>query len=448
MRSLFAKIFLSFFLTVLVVGGLIVVTTMARLPDVTDEVRTLLAREAARAADSYERGGAPALADVLAEFPAATMVDAQGHPLAAVPAELGDAAAAGARFMKSDEPKTGLRAWRGVGYQPITSSGGRSYLLVVRLPRERAMVILGMLELFPGMRLAIVALVAGLICFLLARHITTPLVRLRAAAGRMAEGRLDQRAGPGLSRRRDEIGALGRDFDRMAERIEALVASERRLLADVSHELRSPLARLTVAVGLARQRHGRSVIPELDRIEREVQCLDTLIGQSLTLARIEGGMDAGRRETFSLTDLVQEVAADGDFEARAAGRSVRTLVLDACVVSGVPELVRSAIENVVRNAIRFTAPGTSVDLELRGAAGGSGATARVRVRDHGPGIPDTLLRDVFLPFRRAGDERRPEGAGLGLAITARVVRMHGGTVRAVNADDGGLVVELTLPLTG
>jgi two-component system sensor histidine kinase CpxA len=314
-------------------------------------------------------------------------------------------------------------------------------VLAIRTPRERFGAALATLDAHPVVRGTVLVVVAGIVCWLLARHITAPLVRLRVAAARMAEGDLEARASRPLTSRHDEIGALGRDFDQMAERLSALVKTERQLLADVSHELRSPLARLTVAAGLLRQRGGDG--PELERIDREVARVDTIIGQSLTLARVSSGLGSGSRETFDLSNLVQEIVADGDFEARAANRRVVMTSVDACSSTGVPDLIRSAIENVVRNAIRHTPTGTSVDVSLRVADD----HARVTVRDHGPGIPDALLTDVFLPFRRADGPGRPvsNGAGLGLAIADRVVRMHGGSVVARNASDGGLAVEISLP---
>jgi two-component system sensor histidine kinase CpxA len=463
MRSLFIKIFVSFFLTVVLLGLLLEVTAIrADTRRVQAVIRPIAERAAREAADTYESTGDDALVSMLEHLPVlAGLLDDRGKPVGRMSAAMRPGAdAAGALLAGSQELLTQFASTRDIGLQPVTSSSGRHYVLVFVMPHERWSAILNTLDEYPALRLSIVGLVAGVICFVLARHITTPIVRLRSTVDRMAEGRLDARAGPSIARRHDEIGALGRDFDHMADRLSTLVAAERQLLADVSHELRSPLARLTVAVGLLRQRvegqapfdeaQGRpldgawSTSEELSRIEREVDRLDALIGQSLTLARIDSGVGTGARESFDLASLVQEVAADGDYEARARDRRVEVPAADPCFVTGVPELVRSAIENVVRNAIRYTAPGTSVDVtvarELRGAA----PMARVRVRDHGPGIPDAMLSEVFLPFRRVeGSRGRADGAGLGLAIADRVVRLHGGTIHAANANGGGLIVEMT-----
>jgi signal transduction histidine kinase len=219
----------------------------------------------------------------------------------------------------------------------------------------------------------------------------------------------------------------------MAGRIEALVAGERRLLGEVSHELRSPLARMTVALTLARRQPDPAEY--LDRIEREAQRLDLLVGQLLTLARIESGVEIARSEV-DFTAIVQEIVSDGDFEARASERRVVLAAADAATLPGNAELLRSAIENVVRNAIRHTATGTTVEVALRAIDGRIALT----VRDHGDGLADEILDHLFEPFRSASGS-----AGLGLAITERVVRMHGGSIEAMNAEGGGVVVRITLP---
>jgi two-component system, OmpR family, sensor histidine kinase CpxA len=240
----------------------------------------------------------------------------------------------------------------------------------------------------------------------------------------------------------------------LAEQIESLLTAQKNLLGDVSHELRSPLARLIVALSLLRQCPREEAPEYLNRIRLEVERLDKLIGQLLTLNRIDSAVDASLRVIFDLADLVHEVAADGDFEARAHNRSVKVLAADACMMPGVTELLRSAIENVVRNAVRHTEAGTTVEITLRrrdnqlqtGRA--KGARAHLRVRDYGPGVPDEMLSEIFLPFHRAPGPTNGEvdGAGLGLAIAERVVRMHEGLIRAFNEKDGGLTIEIELPV--
>jgi signal transduction histidine kinase len=284
--------------------------------------------------------------------------------------------------------------------------------------------------------------VAGAIfCYFISRHLTKPLHLLGRAAANIAEGRLDTRVDRSLKKRRDEIADLARNFDRMAERIEALIMGQRRLLGDVSHELRSPLSRLMVALSLVKQGPVEEAAENLERIGLEARRLDTLIGQLLALTRIDSGVDRGSPALFDLTNLVQEVASDGDFEARARNRSVVIKQADACSVNGFEELLRSAVENVVRNAIRHTAEGSAEEISLQV----SNSRALLRVRDYGPGVPESMLSEIFLPFRMVANGN-PEGAGLGLAIAERAVSVHRGRIRAMNGSPSGLIVEIDLPL--
>ena len=286
--------------------------------------------------------------------------------------------------------------------------------------------------------LSIFFVAGGIFCYFISSYLTRPLDRLGEAAAGIAEGRLDTRVDPSLRRRRDEIAGLARNFDRMAERIEALVTGQRRLLGDVSHELRSPLARLLVALSLVRQGPAEEAAENLDRIGLEARRLDILIGQLLTLTRIENGADRGSPARFDLTNLVQEVASDADFEARARNRRVIVRQSDACSVEGYEELLRSAVENVARNAIRHTAEGTAVEISLES----TGSRAVLMVRDYGPGVPENMVSEIFLPFRRDGNS---EGAGLGLAIAERAVQLHRAAIRARNAPQGsGLIIEIVL----
>lgn len=288
----------------------------------------------------------------------------------------------------------------------------------------------------------IFTLAGGIFSYFISRHLTKPLYKLGEAASGIAEGRLDTRVDPSLLTRRDEIAGLARNFDRMAERIEALVNGQRALLGDVSHELRSPLSRLLVALSLVKQGPPDEAGENLERIGLEARRLDTLIGQLLSLTRIDSGVDRGSPARFDLTNLVQEVANDGDFEAQARQRSVVIQRADSCSALGFEELLRSAVENVVRNAIRHTAAGTAVELSLQCTEG----KALLRVRDHGPGVPESMLSEIFLPFRRAPNGNS-DGAGLGLAIAERAVAVHRGTIRAMNAHERGLIVEINLPLS-
>jgi two-component system sensor histidine kinase CpxA len=298
-------------------------------------------------------------------------------------------------------------------------------------------------------------------CYLLAWSMTSPVTRLRKAAQSLAAGDLSARTGAPVRGRHDELTELMRDFDRMAERIEGLVDSQSRLLKDVSHELRSPLARLSVALGLARQRAASEVDPEvapelessLNRIELEADRLNQLIQRLLTISRLESGTDGIRKTRLSLRELVEQVARDAEYESPGRGCRVTSQVdppadaADEFLVEADPDLLRSAVENVVRNATRYTAEGTTVEVRLERQLSATGEEIVVRVLDSGPGVPDEALQKIFEPFYRLDDARNRQtgGAGLGLSIADRAIRLHGGQLRASNRKEGGLEVEIRIP---
>jgi two-component system sensor histidine kinase CpxA len=302
-----------------------------------------------------------------------------------------------------------------------------------------------------GIRLLALLATSGLVCYGLALYLTSPAVKLRRATRQLASGDLTARVAAQMGRRRDELADLGRDFDQMAERIETLMVSERRLLADISHELRSPLARLNVALDLADGGTDLRTQGYLDRIRLESERLNELIGQLLSLSRLESGSARVESRTVNLADLLQEVAHDADFEARSRNRRVRVLDCAPCTTAGDPTLLRSAVENVVRNAVHYTAENTEVTLSLTCIPNSKRENAEsvITVRDHGPGVPPETLENLFRPFYRVADarDRQSGGTGLGLAITERAVRVHGGTIQVENAPDGsGLSVTIRLPL--
>jgi two-component system sensor histidine kinase CpxA len=260
---------------------------------------------------------------------------------------------------------------------------------------------------------------------------------MQKVAERFGEGDFSARIG---SRRKDELGKLARALDAMAARIQTLLAAERRLLADISHELRSPLARLGVAVELARS--GPNPAAALDRIQKESDRLNSLVGELLQVTRAEGDPSARRSEPVSLDALLGSIIDDAQVEAGARGCAVHFSETAAVTAPGDPELLRRAAENVIRNAVRYTPQGTSVQVALHADDG----RARISVRDFGPGVPEEALPQIFNPFYRveSGRDRASGGVGLGLAIAKRAVELHGGTVSARNADPG-LLVEITLP---
>jgi two-component system sensor histidine kinase CpxA len=236
----------------------------------------------------------------------------------------------------------------------------------------------------------------------------------------------------------------------MAERIEALVDAQQRLLRDISHELRSPLARLNVALELARQRSGGNPGNALDRIERESERLNELISELLTLTLLESGTEKIDKTPIDLEDLIESIVEDSNFEARDRNRLVKIITSRKILVNGSEEMLRRAIENVIRNAIRYTGESTAVEVGLLVQETDGQQVAVIRVRDRGPGVPEAALSQMFKPFYRVEDDRGrlTGGTGIGLAITERSVQLHGGTIMVSNATDGGLVVEMLLPAAG
>jgi two-component system sensor histidine kinase CpxA len=312
-------------------------------------------------------------------------------------------------------------------------------LLFARAP----VTVLGIL-MWPGTQVAVLSiaiLAAALTSVLLARYLSSPIVRLQKASRALAAGALDTRVGGPFNRRGDEVGTLARDFDAMAERIQALITAKETLLRDVSHELRSPLARIRVALALAQRRAGEESQPDLARIEREAERLDALVGQVMTLTRLRTAT-APRRDTVRLDTLVGEVVDDARFEH--PGARVEYTSSGEVQLLGDADGLKSAVENVVRNAVIYGDPAQPIEVRLD--TGGSEAT--VRVLDRGPGVPTAELGRIFEPFYRTDKSRdhRHDGQGIGLAITARVAELHGGSVTARNRAEGGLEIVLKLPL--
>ena len=448
MRSLFLKIFLSFWVAQALFLVLAVLVTLAIRQQAESAWDAEQAQVLNQAVQAYENGGQAALASYFdqvrqSEHVRAYLLNEKDEELSGrrLPEWAKDGVHRHAR-----PPHGDFLGWMMPARpqrQSITSASGHRYTLVVLPPPHGPFGDPGI----HGLGIFIAILSSGLVCYLLARYLTSPVVRLRAATQKLAAGDLTARAGVPRPGRHDELAELVRDFDTMADRLENSVKAQARLMNDISHELRSPLARLNVALGLSRQRSGPEAQSSLERIELEANRLNELIGRLLTIARLESGDQAMQKVQIRLQDLIREIAQDAEFEAQSRKCHVNVSQMDDCVVMGNLSLLRSAIENVVRNAIQYTREGTEVQIRLECRQGTTGTEAIIKISDSGPGVPDEALDKLFQPFYRIDDARGRQtgGVGLGLAITERAVRLHGGTIQASNLTEGGLMIEIRLP---
>ena len=454
LRSLFLKIFLWFWITVLATAFALVVTWIVLQPkNVPSQSQTTLADTAwisgTAAADELERQGPSAASAYMEQISQKThlkncLFDASGNVISGSDCANFDNIGPGAR--PSDHPAFNVKHNFLRVAVNVRGRSGRQYIYAVETADHHGPP--------PGigpfgivLRWSVPFLVSGLICYLLTRYLTAPVLRLQEASQHLAAGDLSTRAAAGMERRRDELGRLVRDFNAMATRIEELVSRQRQLIYDISHELRSPLSRLNVALDLGRQRKGND--PAFDHMEQDIECLNEMIERLLTVARLDTSATPVDMVEVDLTDLVSRIVRSADFELQERNGAVRLSSEGQYVIRGNAELLHSAIENVVRNAVRYTGQGNSVEVRLEWSNTAETDFVRLTVRDYGQGVPEPELVNIFQPFYRVADDRNREsgGTGLGLAIADRVIRIHGGTIQARNATPHGLVIEIILPRT-
>ncbi|HUA99848.1 MAG TPA: ATP-binding protein [Terracidiphilus sp.] len=454
MRGLFFKIFVIFWIA----QSLIFVISTALIlqhrfpmphPDVLfDSLSLSLRSEAQETAAAFETGGCAAVqAYAAARRQAIALEDASGRDLCGTAVQP----------LSKSGALPGRLAGQQIGRQyvwtmSVVSVSGKRYIFLLSLPHaEREHTWYSDLLHFAFPQLPVAIAVGGVTTFALVLIFTRPVIRLRQAARELAHGNLQARVRETAPRSRlfqeDEFHALVHDFNHMAERLESLVSAQQMLLRDVSHELRSPLARLSVALELAREDAAAEMAPHLDRIERETAKLNQLIGQLLTLSSMEAIDSAGRFESVSLLQLIRQMIPDAEFEARQRQCFIAFDAREDCVIPGNRELLYRAIENVLRNAIRFTGSQTEVEIRLEAVQERSGRFAVIEVRDHGPGIPESETDAIFRPFYRIDRARSQEtgGSGVGLAITERAVKLHRGEIRAFNRMGGGATIQMRLP---
>jgi signal transduction histidine kinase len=326
------------------------------------------------------------------------------------------------------------------------SSSGHPYILMLYL-KSGLGEIGETLFAYGGLFSICLFLLVTLLCFWLAYHIASPIHSIQSTARKVAQGDLNSRVPIVVSKRHDELASLAIDFDSMVDRLEVLIRAQKDLLSSVSHEVRSPLARINLSLAILKKRSSALTDDVFQRLESDVNRIDLLMGQLLMLSRLEAGLSSGERDEVNLGQIVEEVTADGNFEAQAAGKSVSLRVVDSVFLENAdPDALRSGCENIIRNAIRFTRPGTDVQVVLQLDKSTLQPVALLSVRDFGPGVPEEFLQSIFQPFVQVPNgESSEEGNGLGLAIALEAIRMHGGTIAAENFPRGGLEICVRLP---
>ena len=383
-----------------------------------------------QARQAYQGGGPTRLSEYLADLKSAGAVehhltDARGKDL-----ETGEDRSAIIRLM-GGQPRWMSRQDDQFIYARTSDDGRYAWVGIVRQPFSPFT--------FAPFYLIVLATVAALY-WLVAARIASPLRRLTAVVDRFGQGDLAARS-PAPKKSKDEIANLGHSFNAMADRIQTLLVAERQLLQDVSHELRSPLARLTFEAEMVRKTTDRDA--SALRLRREIERLSSLVGTLIDMARMEGDPATVDMEDVPLNELLQNLAADCAVEAEANHCRISFTSSAAVTVPGNAELLHRAFENVIRNAIRYSPPDGTVEIHLYR----NEAQIKIAIRDHGPGIPENLIPRIFDPFFRA-DPSRDEatgGIGLGLAIARRAIRVHHGDITAENAHPGALL-RFTLPV--
>jgi two-component system sensor histidine kinase CpxA len=450
-HRLFVKIFLWFWLTALVMFAVSVASRTIGLRSLgqSDLIAVFAPKLAADAAQAYESGGAPAFEQFARSLTdnrerQIYLLDGFGNDV------LSRAISPDGRFVAQAARTNGpvvvrYRLSQRMAAYKFASHSGRPYVLLFYMePR------LGdSWEALVGQNFLVsvgVLFTVTLLCLWLAYHIASPIQDIQAAARRVVEGDLSAKAPSTISRRHDELASLSMDFNSMVEHLGTLIHTQRDLFNSISHELRSPLARLTVSLALLRKQLT-SGTELLGHMERDLARVDSLMAQILILARLESGLSSGIRECVNFSQLVEEIVADGNFEAQSLGKSVSLELAGSVFLENAdPHALRSACENIVRNAIRFSPPGGKVEVNLM-VSGDSERRVFLSVRDRGPGVPGEHLKSIFQPFFRLNrSDKNGEGNGLGLAIALEAVRLNGGTITASNLSPSGLNIEMNLPL--
>ena len=338
-------------------------------------------------------------------------------------------------------------------FESVESIDGVTYRIFTAAPKklQNQSTVSRMYKEFRGSKgvfilwFGIAVLLSSLVCFWLAWYLTKPIKKLQSAAKEFSQGKLDTRVAQEMGGRRDEITDLGRDFDQMAARLQSLITNQKQLLSDISHELRSPLARMHVALALARKKTGTEVETEMQRIEYETDRLNELVGLSLTLSRLDAGAQYPKDDFIDIAELLEAIINDCDFEASSKNKKVVFEHSQSWTLNANVELLHRALENIIRNAIRYTKEGTEVSVSITSK---NKSQIKISICDRGPGVPEDKLERLFEPFVRLSQARDRDsgGYGLGLAIAQRSIVFHQGDIVASNREQGGLCIDVILPV--
>lgn len=438
MRSLFWRILASFWLAITLVAGLSLL-----LGHMLNQDAWILSRHPGlhhlpeKWVQLYDEQGEKAAQEYLQTVKQRFHIDTQvlnDSGDAIVPGTFPPRAAA-FEARQHDDPRQ--LPWRRLTTEYTSARTGETYLLIFRIPHPELDAWRRDSLLWPLSALGIALVVLTLFSLLVTLSITRPLNRLRSAVHDLGQTAYQQTSLAQLANRRDEFGVLANDFNRMGARLQSLIDSQRQLLRDVSHELRSPLARLRIALALAERAEPADRERLWPRLIRECDRLEALIGEILALARLDA--DVGTAVAVDLEGLLQHLKADNELAATA--QRIEVSVAPGAGLSGWPDTLERAIDNLLRNAVRFSPAGQPIELSART----EGERLHISVRDHGPGVTETDLPQLGEPFYRAPNQTAP-GHGLGLAIAKRAAQRHGGQLLLGNHPEGGFVATLDLPL--
>ena len=455
MRSLFLKIFLYFLLIILLVSAAVIILTYFRdqeFPPLAhqDFARQAVAEYGREAIRAFEHEGSEEIdefADRLLEKSGIHLLlfDSHGRPLTTrrVPRRMQHMAQ---RAMQTGEVVFPMMGARNGLASAVRGASGKTYFVAISLPERPPSqnLVKGVTHGFLGWRLLLLLAITAVVCYILARSLTAPIGRLRQATRKFAAGDLSTRIGDQV-KGKNELAGLAHDFDEMAGKIEVLVGSQKNLLRDISHELRSPLARLGIALELARQQENPEAQNKaLSRIELEAERMNSMIGQLLNLTRLESGVSEVPFQKIDLQELLANLVVDANYEAETRQCKVVYQAPESVVYFGSLDLLAQALENVIRNAVKYTADNSVISVDLMVAAD----NVIIQVADQGSGVPEEALAKLFEPFYRVADarDRQSGGTGIGLAIAERAVNLHAGTIAAKNRKKGGLLVEIILPM--